>query len=55
MTDVVAGNNESFDSLLRRFNRKVQQGGILAEARVVNITRSPVLSVGGREQPRGVR
>ena len=33
MTNVVAGDNESFESLLRRFNKKVQQDGILAEAR----------------------
>lgn len=33
MTGVVAGENESFDSLLRRFNRKVQQDGILYEIR----------------------
>ena len=33
MTNVVAGNNEGFESLLQRFNKKVQQGGILAEAR----------------------
>ena len=33
MSNVVAGNNESFESLLRRFNKKVQQTGILAEAR----------------------
>ena len=32
-TGVVAGNNESFESLLKRFNKKVQQSGILAEAR----------------------
>ena len=31
MANVVAGDNESFESLLRRFNKKVQQGGILAE------------------------
>jgi small subunit ribosomal protein S21 len=30
---VVAGKNESFESLLRRFSRKVQQDGILAEVR----------------------
>jgi len=29
----MAGNEESFDSLLKRFNRKVQQDGILAELR----------------------
>ncbi len=33
MTGVVAGSNENFDSLLRRFNRKVQQDGILSEVR----------------------
>ena len=33
MTGVVAGNNESFESLLKRFNRRVQQSGVLAEAR----------------------
>lgn len=33
MADVILGDNESFDSLLRRFNRKVQQEGVLAEIR----------------------
>ncbi len=33
MTGVNAGNNESFESLLKRFNKKVQQDGILAEIR----------------------
>ena len=33
MTDVVVGNNESFESLLKRFNKRVQQSGILAEVR----------------------
>ncbi len=33
MTGVVAGNNESFDSLLRRFNKKIQQDGVLSEVR----------------------
>ena len=33
MTDVVTSENESFDSLLRRFNRKVQQNGVLSEIR----------------------
>lgn len=33
MTGVVAGDKESFDSLLRRFNRKVQQDDILSEVR----------------------
>lgn len=33
MADVTAGQEESFDSLLKRFNKKVQQQGILAELR----------------------
>jgi len=33
VTDVQLGENESFESLLKRFTRKVQQDGILAEVR----------------------
>ncbi|MCL0057677.1 30S ribosomal protein S21 [Dehalococcoidales bacterium] len=33
MAKVVVGNDESFESLLRRFNKKVQQEGILGEIR----------------------
>ena len=33
MTRVAASDNESFDSLLNRFNKKVQQSGILSEIR----------------------
>jgi len=33
VTNVVAGDNESFESLLKRFNKRVQQEGILAEVR----------------------
>ena len=33
MAGVVSHNNESFDNLLRRFNKKVQQDGILSETR----------------------
>ena len=33
MTGVVAGENEGFESLLKRFNRKVQQSGIMSEVR----------------------
>jgi len=33
VANVVAGGNESFESLLRRFTRKVQQDGILSEVR----------------------
>jgi len=33
LVEVTAGSEESFDSLLKRFNRRVQQDGILAELR----------------------
>ncbi len=33
MTGVVAGDNESFENLLKRFNKRVQQAGILSEIR----------------------
>jgi len=33
VANVVAGENESFDSLLKRFNKRVQQDGILSEVR----------------------
>jgi len=33
LADVVVNANESFDSLLKRFNKRVQQDGILREAR----------------------
>jgi len=33
VTEVVASEHESFDSLLKRFNKKVQQHGILSELR----------------------
>ena len=32
-TTIKANDGESFDSLLKRFNRKVQQDGVLSEAR----------------------
>ena len=33
MTEVWVGDNEPFEVALKRFNKKVQQDGILAEAR----------------------
>jgi len=33
VANVVAHNNESFESLLKRFNKRVQQDRILAEVR----------------------
>jgi len=33
LAEVMTGNNESFESLLKRFNRRVQLTGILSEVR----------------------
>ena len=33
MSDIIIKDNESIDSALRRFNKRVQQDGILAEIR----------------------
>jgi small subunit ribosomal protein S21 len=33
VSEVKIGDNESFETALKRFNRKIQQDGILAEAR----------------------
>lgn len=33
MAEVIVGENETLESALRRFNKKVQQDGIIAEAR----------------------
>jgi len=33
VTDVRSGGDESFESLLRRFNKRVQQDGVLSEIR----------------------
>ena len=33
MSEVKIGDNESFEAALKRFNRKIQQDGILSEAR----------------------
>jgi small subunit ribosomal protein S21 len=33
LADLVAQENESFESLLRRFNKRVQQEGVLSELR----------------------
>lgn len=33
VTEVMVRDNETFESALRRFNKMVQQNGILAEAR----------------------
>lgn len=33
LSEVIVGEGESFEAALRRFNKKIQQAGILAEAR----------------------
>ena len=33
MSEVKVGDHETFETALKRFNRKIQQDGILAEAR----------------------
>jgi len=33
VSNVIASDNESFDSLLKRFSKRVQQDGILREVR----------------------
>jgi small subunit ribosomal protein S21 len=33
LTDIIAKGEESLDSLLRRFNKEVQQNGIMSEIR----------------------
>lgn len=41
MVEVRRKDNESFESLLRRFNRKIQQSGVLIRARRIRFFESP--------------
>ena len=41
MVEVKKKDNESFESLLRRFNRKIQQSGVLVRARKIRFFESP--------------
>jgi small subunit ribosomal protein S21 len=41
LVEVKKKDNESFDSLLRRFNRKIQQSGVLVRARKIRFFESP--------------
>lgn len=41
MVEVKKKDNESFDSLLRRFNRKIQQSGVLIRARRIRFFEAP--------------
>ncbi len=52
MVEVVAGDNESFENLLKRFNRRVQQTGILSEVRRREYYEKPSVS---RKRKRAVK
>ena len=41
MTEVVAGDNENFESLIRRFTKRVQQDNVLADLRRRNHYEKP--------------
>jgi small subunit ribosomal protein S21 len=41
MVEVKKKDNESFESLLRRFNRKIQQSGVLIRARKIRFFEPP--------------
>jgi small subunit ribosomal protein S21 len=41
LVEVKRKDNESFDSLLRRFNRKIQQSGVLIRARKTRFFEQP--------------
>jgi small subunit ribosomal protein S21 len=41
LVEVKKKDNESFESLLRRFNRKIQQSGVLVRARKIRFFEPP--------------
>ena len=41
MVEVKRKDGESFESLLRRFNRKIQQSGVLVRARKIQFYEAP--------------
>jgi small subunit ribosomal protein S21 len=41
LVEVKKKDSESFDSLLRRFNRKIQQSGVLIRARRIRFFEAP--------------
>ena len=49
MTEVRIGDNEPFEVALKRFNKKVQQDGVLAEARRREYFEKPSVSRKKRE------
>lgn len=61
MTEVVVEENENFESLVRRFTKRVQQDNILAEMRRINHYEKPGIkrkrkeAVKRRKSARGLR
>ena len=52
MVEVKKKDGESFESLLRRFNRKIQQSGVLVRARRIRFFETPKSERGVREDAR---
>ncbi len=52
MADVVAKDNENFENLLKRFNRSIQQEGILSEVRHREYYEKPSIKRKRREASR---
>lgn len=57
MAYVAIGENENFDSMLRRFNKKVQQSGVISAARRQEhyqkpLTRTKRKAIGKRKEAR---
>jgi small subunit ribosomal protein S21 len=52
LVDVVAKDNENFENLLKRFNRSVQQEGILSEVRHREYYEKPSIKRKRRESSR---
>lgn len=55
MADVLAQENESFESLLRRFNKRVQQEGVLSELRRREFFEKPSIKRKRKKRPRSAR
>ena len=55
MAEVVVGETETFEAALRRFAKKVQQDGILAEARRREHYEKPSVRRKGKEAPSAAR
>ena len=53
LSEVIVGDGESFEAALRRFNKKIQQAGILAEARRREFYERPAARRKRKEAKRG--